>query len=163
MPGVRSARHACRTASLSGLGPYQRVDVRKPEGMAQKGAGRGGSYPFYMNGPHHSKLHEHMPRYERKQGCVPQSVSHAGAWIQNVEKEEKLHELSEISYAAKQPVVTGPVRAQYLTEQQRNSRREYRNMKKQLTLEKRLRLAMSDEIAALVRLPRRNTAQHIRT
>ena len=127
--------------------------------MAEKNEGRVGSFPFYANGPHHSNSYEQMPRYERKQGCVPQSTTLAGAWVENVEKEEKLHETlvrlgvrpSEVSYAAKQPVVTGRARAQYLTEEQRSSRREYRQMKKQLKLEKQLRRAMADEIATLVR------------
>eukprot|EP01043_Picozoa_sp_COSAG02_P053766 COSAG02_NODE_5986_length_3888_cov_3.618105_5_plen_181_part_00 len=127
--------------------------------MAENSTGRAGSFPFYASGPHHSKSHENMPRYERRQGCVPQSTTHAGAWVENVEKEEKLHETlvrlgvrpPEVSYASKQPVVTGRVRAQYLTEEQRSSRREYRNMKKQLKLEKKLRRAMADEIVGLVR------------
>lgn len=123
------------------------------------GGGRAGSYPFYHSGPHHSKSHEQMPRYERRQGCVPQSTTHAAAWVENVEKEAKLHETlvrigvrpRDVSYATARPVPSGRARAQYLTEEQRADRREYRNMKQQLKLEKRLRRAMAEEIAELVR------------
>ena len=40
--------------------------------MGDDSPAKAGSFPFYHQGPHHSKSYENMPRYERRQGCVPQ-------------------------------------------------------------------------------------------